>query len=233
MGPQSARSYPDRRTVKPAPPKAQRAKQEIDYGRWGKGYVFGAFRPATGEAFTETYMGRTTANWVDFLGGVERWIDAGGERVYAVADNLNIHSATDVLLFALAHPALGVRVPAQVCRLPEPDRAVVEDPALAGIEGPPLRGLARDRGGCPARHRVLERAQAPLPVGPQTAAPHHAPPRGRPRAKYLRNLADAPLRGGFQNCRARRFANRTIRAGWGSGLVMKPSPAERSATRRV
>ena len=102
MGPQSARSYPGRRVVKPAGPKAQRAKQEIDYGRRGKGYVFGAFRPATGEAFTETYAGR--ANWVDFLGGVERWIDVGIERVYAVVDNLNVHSATDVLLFALAHP---------------------------------------------------------------------------------------------------------------------------------
>src|SRR3954447_6757639 len=77
--------------------------------------------------------------------------------------------------------------------LPEPDRAVVEDPALAGIEGPPLRGMARDRGGCPARYRVLERAQAPLPVGPQTAPPHRAPPRGRHRAEYGNNLADAPL----------------------------------------
>ena len=76
MGPQSARSYPGRRVVKPAPPKAQRAKQEIDYGRRGKGYVFGAFRPATGEAFTAPYTGRTTANWVDFLGAVEGWIKA-------------------------------------------------------------------------------------------------------------------------------------------------------------
>ena len=93
MGPQSARSYPGRRPVKPAPPKAQRARQEIDYGRRGKGYVFGAFRPATGQAFTATYTGRTTANWVDFLGAVEGWIEAGIERVYAVVDNLNIHSA--------------------------------------------------------------------------------------------------------------------------------------------
>ncbi len=104
MGPQSARSYPGRRVVKPAAPKAQRAKQEIDYGRRGKGYVFGAFRPATGDAFTATYRGRTTANWVDFLGAIEGWIDAGVERVWAVVDNLNTHSATDVLLFALAHP---------------------------------------------------------------------------------------------------------------------------------
>jgi hypothetical protein len=64
MGPQSARSYPGRRVVKPAGPKAQRAKQEIDYGRRGKGYVFGAFRPATGAAFIAIYGGRTTANWV-------------------------------------------------------------------------------------------------------------------------------------------------------------------------
>ena len=97
MGPQSARSYPGRRMVKPAGPKAQRAKQEIDYGRRGKGYVFGAFRPATGAAFTAPYAGRTTANWVDFLGQVEGWIDAGAERVYAVMDKLNLHSANDVL----------------------------------------------------------------------------------------------------------------------------------------
>ena len=66
--------------------------------------VVGAFRPATGEAFTAPYAGRTTANWVDFLGAVEGWIKADVARVYAVVDNLNVHSATDVLLFALAHP---------------------------------------------------------------------------------------------------------------------------------
>ncbi len=46
---------------------AERAKQEIDYGRRGKGYVFGAFVPATGEAFTEEYASRSAKNWVDFL----------------------------------------------------------------------------------------------------------------------------------------------------------------------
>jgi DDE superfamily endonuclease len=105
MGPQSARSYPGRRMVKPAGPEAQRAKQEIDYGRRGvAGHVFGAFQPAKGDALTAPYLGRTTANWVDFLGKVEAWIDPAVARVYAVMDNLNTHSATDVLLFALAHP---------------------------------------------------------------------------------------------------------------------------------
>jgi hypothetical protein len=91
--------------VRPAGPKAERAKQEIDYGRRGvAGYVFGALQPATGAAFTLTYERRSTANWVDFLAAVEAWIDPAVERVYAVLDNPNIHSAPDVLLFGLPHP---------------------------------------------------------------------------------------------------------------------------------
>src|SRR6201995_3117122 len=105
MGPQSAKSYPGRRVVKPTGPEAQRAKQEIDYGRRGvAGHVFGAFQPAMGDALTVPYVGRTTVNWVDFLGKVEAWIDPAVERVYAVLDNLNIHSAPDVLLLSLPHP---------------------------------------------------------------------------------------------------------------------------------
>jgi DDE superfamily endonuclease len=105
MGPQASKSYPGQRLVKPAGPKAERARQEIDYGRRGTaGYVFGALQPATGEAFTLTYQRRTTVNWVDFLSAVERWIDPAVDRIYAVLDNLNIHSAPDVLLFGLLHP---------------------------------------------------------------------------------------------------------------------------------
>jgi DDE superfamily endonuclease len=81
-----------------------RARQEIDYGRRGAGYVFGAFVPATGEALTHPYAGRTTANWVDFLGRVEAWLDPTIHRVYAVLDHLSSHRAMDVLLWALAHP---------------------------------------------------------------------------------------------------------------------------------
>jgi len=105
MGPQASKSYPGRQLVKPAAPRAERAKQEIDYGRRGvAGYVFGALQPATGAAFTATYDRRTTVNWVDFLGRAESWIGPTAERVYAVVDNLNIHGGMDVLLFALAHP---------------------------------------------------------------------------------------------------------------------------------
>lgn len=105
MGPQASKGYPGQRLVKPAGPRAERARPELGYGRRDvAGYVSGALQPATGAAFTATYERRTTANWVDFLDHVGTWIAPGAERVYAVADNLNIHAGTDVRLFALAHP---------------------------------------------------------------------------------------------------------------------------------
>ncbi len=107
MGPVSARSYPGMEPVRALPDggrPAERARQEIDYGRRGKGYVFGAMIPATGEAFTEEYASRSTKNWVDFLGRVEGWIPEDLGQVYAILDNLSMHRAPDVLLFSLAYP---------------------------------------------------------------------------------------------------------------------------------
>jgi transposase len=105
MGPLSAKSYPGREPLRPAPdPTAGRAKQEIDYGRRGKGYIFGAFRPASGAAFTQSYAARSSANWVDFLAQVEAWLPGEAERLYAIVDNLSTHRTLDVLLFLLAYP---------------------------------------------------------------------------------------------------------------------------------
>jgi transposase len=112
MGPQAAKSYPGQQPVRTESEAvgdggrrpAGRAKQEIDYGRRGTGYIFGAFRPATGAAFTAPYAGRTTANWVDFLEQVDAWLPADADPVYAIVDNLSTHSAPDVLLFSLGHP---------------------------------------------------------------------------------------------------------------------------------
>lgn len=112
MGPESAKSFPGQELIharptprpdgQPAP--AERAKQEADYGRRGKGYIFGAFRPATGEAFAAPYPGRTIANWTDFLERVDAWLPRDAAQVFAIQDNLSTHRATDVLLFSLAHP---------------------------------------------------------------------------------------------------------------------------------
>jgi transposase len=108
MRPQAVKSYPGKRLVKPSPATgevAERARQEIDYGRRGKaGYVFGAMSPADGKMLTATYTRRTLVNWIDFLQQVEEWIPQDVERVYAVLDNLTMHRAVDVLLFNLAYP---------------------------------------------------------------------------------------------------------------------------------
>jgi transposase len=109
MGPVAVKSYPGKKLVDAHPTTqgapAERAKQEIDYGRREKaGYVFGALQPETGEVFTATYTRRTLVNWIDFLGRLEEWIPQDVERVYAVLDNLSMHRAVDVLLFNLAHP---------------------------------------------------------------------------------------------------------------------------------
>lgn len=106
MGPDAAKSYPGQVLIHRPDGEhpTERATQEIDYGRRGKGYTFGAFQPADGAALTESYERRTTANFVDFLGKVDGWVPAAAERVYAILDNLQAHRATDVLLFSLAHP---------------------------------------------------------------------------------------------------------------------------------
>ena len=107
MGPESAKSHAGREPIHAAPAPgrpAGRARQEIDYGRRGKGYVFGAFEPKTGQALTVPYLRRTTANWVDFLGQVDAWVGPGPQKLFAVVDNLSAHRAADVLLFSLAHP---------------------------------------------------------------------------------------------------------------------------------
>ena len=106
MGPERARSVPGTRLVRPDPDAARRprATQEIDYGRRGRGSLFGAFVPATGAAFTRAYPRRTTAHWVTFLEQVEGWLDPSVTRVYAVLDHLRTHRAVDVLLWAVAHP---------------------------------------------------------------------------------------------------------------------------------
>ena len=110
MGPEAAKSFAGQELVRahpqdaPVKQLAERATQEVDYGRRGKGSIFGAFQPASGAAFTRPYARRTTANYVDFLEQVDTWIPPEIEQVYAIVDNLSAHRATDVLLFALAHP---------------------------------------------------------------------------------------------------------------------------------
>ena len=141
MGPESAQSYPGVEPVRTAPgpdQPAARARQEVDYGRRGKGYIFGAFEPQDGRAFTLPYPGRTTANWVDFLQAVDSWVGPEPEAVFAIVDNLSTHRAADVLLFSLANPRWHFMFQPTYAAYREPDRTLVEDLTAAGAQGPPL-----------------------------------------------------------------------------------------------
>jgi hypothetical protein len=106
MGPETAKSFRGMRLVAAADGvhPAGRATQEADYGRRGGGYIYGAFLPACGRAFTQPYPRRRTEHWIDFLVAVEAWLPAEAGRVYAILDNLNVHHTHDVLLFSALHP---------------------------------------------------------------------------------------------------------------------------------
>ena len=104
MGPVAAKSYPGQQAINVTARPAQRARQEIDYGRRGKGYVFGALWETTGQCWTQCYGGRTIPNFIDFLCVVDEQVPADVEQIYAILDNLNVHHCHDLLLFQLHHP---------------------------------------------------------------------------------------------------------------------------------
>ena len=86
MGPASAQSFPGQPLVDASPTPAQaspveRARQELDEGRRGKGDIFGAFRPVTGEACTHPSAGRTMAHGVEFLEPGDAWVPPEAEPV--------------------------------------------------------------------------------------------------------------------------------------------------------
>ena len=58
MGPVAAKSYPGQQVVDVNARPAQRAKQEIDYARRAKGYVYGALWETTGACWTQCYPRR-------------------------------------------------------------------------------------------------------------------------------------------------------------------------------
>jgi transposase len=79
---------------------AHRPHQEADYGRRGKCWVFGAFEPRTGYAFTTTAESRDSAHFVAFLEQMVRQWPAG--ELFVILDNLSIHRTLDVRLWLWA-----------------------------------------------------------------------------------------------------------------------------------
>jgi hypothetical protein len=106
MGPVAAKSYPGQQAIEVNARPAERARQEIDYGRRAKGYVYGALWETSGDCWTQCYPRRCTVHFVDFLCYVDQQIPADKERIYAIMDNLEMHHSRDLLLFMIHHPTL-------------------------------------------------------------------------------------------------------------------------------
>ena len=104
MGPVSAKSYAGQQLIDTTVRPAERAKQELDYGRRGKGYVFGALWETTGACYTQCYPRRTKTHFLDFLCWVDSQLPTELERVYAIMDNLDAHHCDDLLFFLWQHP---------------------------------------------------------------------------------------------------------------------------------
>jgi hypothetical protein len=193
MGPESAKRVPGQQLVDVTTRPTGRAKQAVDYGRRGSGYVFGAFQPATGAALTWTAERRTTATFVAFLELAQTWIDPGVQRVYAILEHRFAHRATAVLLFALAHPRWEVVFPpkyAAYVHLIEPWCTILRSLALKGQRLADVATDLRRRG---TGDGLLECAHASLHLGPPTPPPTMPSARHCPGTLSRMNLADAPL----------------------------------------
>lgn len=103
MGPVAAKSYPGQQAIEVTARPAHRAKQEIDYGRRAKGYVYGALWETTGVCWTHCYPRRTKEHFIDFLSFVDAQVPTDYERIYAILDNLDMHHCHDLLLFLIHH----------------------------------------------------------------------------------------------------------------------------------
>lgn len=103
MGPVAAKSYPGQEAIAVHVRPALRAKQEIDYGRRAKGYVFGALWETTGDCWTQCYPRRTKAHFIDFLSWVDEQVPADRQHIYAILDTLDMHHCHHLLLFQIHH----------------------------------------------------------------------------------------------------------------------------------
>ena len=166
MGPQSAKSIAGQKPVHaPEPDKpAERARQEIDAGdrlRAARQRLHLRRVPPSDRRGVHPSLRRAHHRPLGGFPGADGPVAArrGGGGLRDPGQPLGAPGGGRAAVQS-GPPALGVRVPARLRGVPEPDRSVVEDAALAGAEGPPLRDLGRDRAGGGGGDGLLEAATA-------------------------------------------------------------------------
>lgn len=134
MGPLSTRSHPGQELVATQPTESKpagRAKQEVDCGRTQReGYVFGAFQPASGKVVIATSTSRSIKHFADFLDQVEA---ARRQLNGSMWCSIIWGRIKPMMCCFLTWPICTlVFLPAQICRLLQLDRAMVENPQITG-----------------------------------------------------------------------------------------------------
>ena len=86
--------------MKPGTPR----REDYHYERHGVCSVFLASEPLAGTRVTKVRAQRTRQDFAHFIKELVDVHYADAEKLVLVMDNLNTHTAMDVLLFALAHP---------------------------------------------------------------------------------------------------------------------------------
>jgi transposase len=97
MGPVSAKTYPGELWKSK---DGLLAGYQPDYGRRGKTWVFGAFEPETGQAFTLCHDRRDSIGYIQLLEGVFERFPA--KEWVLIADNLSTHISKDTPAALLA-----------------------------------------------------------------------------------------------------------------------------------
>ena len=97
LGPLGAKVYPGCQWCE----AGQRPTYTPNYGKKGSVWVFGAFEPASGRAFTLCDTKRSRFEFIRFLDEVvQNWMD---DDLILIMDNLSVHKTLEVRLWALAH----------------------------------------------------------------------------------------------------------------------------------
>jgi len=108
------------RTFAPPPgwtPDGHRVKAELDYGRGPeKTWVYGALRPADGQAVTLTAPSRNSAGYQRLLTAVETANPTGA--LVVITDNLSSHDSCSTRTWLVDHPRIRqVFIPKRACWL--------------------------------------------------------------------------------------------------------------------
>ncbi len=119
----------ERRHNDQPPRPGRRRRREWEYIRHGTASLFAALDVHSGEVLAEPIPGKNdSVNFCDFLEGIEHSVDQSLE-IHIVLDNGSSHRSKYTKAWLVAHPRWVTHYTPPPCKLGQPSRAVLLDPA--------------------------------------------------------------------------------------------------------